>query len=151
MLNLDPKHIQTDSCGKVFRHVVLTLQPGQSMAELRETPSAFKRVQQSRDKKILRSDFISVIENTENGGTRTYYKAPVTSCEGPDVYLGKPQHVIDQDPVVLYSADPLYEVVPNGVRYSIRDKRSDHIDQLTFESVASATREIDRRHPKHAA
>ena len=97
------------------------------------------------------SDFVTVIENAENGGTRTYYKMPVTSCEGADVYLGKPQHVIDQDPVVLYSADPLYEVVPNGYRYSIRDKRSNHIDQLTFESVAAATREIDRRHPKHAA
>ena len=150
MLNLDPKHIQTDACGKVFRHQVLTLQPGQSMAELRETPGAFKRVQQSRDKKILRSDFITVIENAEDGGTRTYYKMPVTAC-GAEVYLGKPQHVIDQDSVVLYSADSLYEVVPNGTGYSIRNIRDGHVEDRAFNSANAAKAELLRRQPSRAA
>ena len=146
-MKLSPSQLSLDHAGKYFRHMILKLSGDQTVAALRETPECWKAIQASREIRVLKSDQITVIDAD---GLRITERMPVTKAVGSEVFLGKPLRIIEMEAEALF-ADEIFEVVANGARYSIRDKRSGHTDQYTYETAKAAEHEIMRRRPRSAA
>ena len=131
-----------------YKHVVVTLKPGQTISQLRETPTAWSAIQSGDRSLILnKGDEVTVVSDD---GRRKWDRLPVLKALEGSVWLGKPPKVIDLDAVDLWENN-VYRIVPVGTGFSLQHKRGDRTEDDIFLSVDKAKHEALRRQPVQAA
>ena len=131
-----------------FKHVVISLAPGQEVSALLENPSAWTAVQAGDRSLILnRGDEVSIVSS--DGLTKADRATVLKALEGR-VWLARPLRMIELQEVALWG-NAAYRVVPNGSGFSIQGVRDNRIDDRIFASVEACKSEILRREPVKAA
>ncbi len=143
---IHPTQAKVDSVGQVFKHLVITLECTQTIAEVFETPECWKMVQGVRDKQLRRGDAVTIISPD---GLTLADRATVVRAQAGEVWFGKPLRLVSFDEVALYENDA-HRVVPVGTGYSIETKRDGRVDDRIFPNVEGARLEIISRQPKVA-
>ena len=146
-MKIVPQRITLDYAGRHTRHLFLHLQPGETIAECRESPAAFKPVQMDSDKKLLRGDKLTIVSDD----SLTFAEdLPVLKADGTGVWLGAPARMVSYEPELLF-ANEQFEIVPRGSRYAVRHRGSGHIEGVLFDTAKAAEYSIHKRAPKTAA
>lgn len=132
-----------EDCGHTWKHILIKLTAQQSIAELREEPSAFVAVQSNRQMMLRRGDRVSIVSAD---GNTIADQCVVVRAEAGQVELSKPLRLIQMEASVLFTNGSL-EVVPAGVGYSLRSVRAGATEDWIFASVDAAKAEILKRQP----
>ena len=146
-MKLHPSQAVIEHGGHVFKHVIVTLRAEQTIAAVREIPDTWSAIQASGTYALNRGDRVSLISAD---GNTICDQCAVLRAEAGQVQLSKPLRLIQLEALGLFS-NGLYEVVPNGVGYSLKGGRSGHVEDKIFGSVEAAKTEIFRRQPAKAA
>lgn len=129
--------------GYLWKHVVVTLNAQQSIAELREEPGAWTAVQSNRQMMLRRGDKVSIISAD---GASIADSCVVINAVGGRVELSKPLRMISLEAGVLFTNGQI-EVVACGVGYSLKSVRDDVPEERIYQSVDSAKAAIFKRQP----
>ena len=145
---INPQAVEVESAGVRFKHLVVSLREGQTIAGIREAPGQWAAVQAGRDrtKHAHRGDHVTLISSD---GLSIAERCVVTRASGGSVWLGKPLRLVTLEDEPMYSAGNL-SVVPAGVGYSIK-RRDGVVEDRLFMSADAAKGEILRRQPSRVA
>ena len=146
-MRIAPNRIEIDFVGKHSRRLVLHLTDGETVAKIRENPAAFTAVQADHNRRLLRGDRLTIITDDSMTIAEGFV---VTKANGEGVWFSAPARIINLEPEVLYQSET-YEVVPHGSRYSVRDRRSGHVDGVLYDSARAAEFAIMKRGVKTTA
>ena len=143
---IDPRRVAVDTDGMRFRHLVVDLTERLSIADAREQPELWSRVQERQDLKVKRGDRVTLVSSD---GLTIADQCVVLRAQGGSAWLGAPLRMITLEEVGLFS-DGLHQVVPNGVGYSVCNIRSGRVGDRIFNSEEAAKSEILKRQPRVA-
>ncbi len=146
-MKLHPSQAVIEHGGHVFKHVIVTLRAEQTIATVREIPDTWSAIQSNRTVALRRGDRVSLVSAD---GNTIADQCVVVRAEGGEIELSKPLRLIQLEALGLFKSGQ-YEVVPNGVGYSLKGGRSGHIEDKIFASVDAAKSEIFKRQPAKAA
>ncbi len=146
-MKLHPSQAVIEHGGHVFKHVIVTLRAEQTIATVREIPDTWSAIQSNRTVALRRGDRVSLVSAD---GNTIADQCVVVRAEGGEIELSKPLRLIQLEALGLFKSGQ-YEVVPNGVGYSLKGGRSGHVEDKIFGSVEAAKTEIFRRQPAKAA
>ena len=127
----------------MWKHIIISLDAGQNIAELRETPGARTAVQSNRQMMLRRGDRVSIISGD---GNTIADQCAVLRAEAGQVELSKPLRMISLEPGVLFTNGQI-EVVAAGTGYSLRSVRGGGVEDRIFMSVDAAKQAIFKRQP----
>jgi len=143
---LNADQVSIDTAGNVFKHVIVELRGSQTIAELRESPALWANIQGNATLRLARGDIATIISPD---GLAIADQCRVTRSLGGQVWLSAPLRMIALEEVGLFSTDH-HEVIPHGVGFSIRAKRSGAVEPKVFASEELAKIDILKKVPTAA-
>ncbi len=133
--------------GSTFKHLVLSLKGEQLIADVLQTPDAWKHIQSDQTHRLKKGDTVTIVAAD---GNSLADQAMVIKAEKGEVWFSKPLRLIRFEEVGLFG-DGRLEVTPVGTGYSVRNIREGHTEGKIFHSVDAAKVEILKRQPVKAA
>ncbi len=143
-MKLSPQQCVLESAGHFFRHVVVTLRGDQTIAELREQPSAWALCQSNRNICLKRADTVTCLSAD---GKIKVESMTVVRAVGPDVFLGAPLRIVEMETDVAFEDSAGHEVIPSGVGYAIKHTKGGKVEDRIYATAAAAKTELNRRAP----
>jgi hypothetical protein len=142
---LSPTQIRKEN--HTFRHLLLTLSGDQTASWVLESPEIFRLSQHSPDSRLARGDRLTIISAD---GNTIYDSCIVVRAESGLVYLSKPLRIVTLEAAALWE-DAFNEVIAVGTGFSLKNKKTNHIDSHIHQSVDACKASYQRSLPQQVA